>query len=160
MPALGICPGGTLPEFPLPCALSGDATARAVSPAANIKDFILESSEKIARRLLRRGDLESSLAVIEVAAIGLTGRLLLGLLLLLKGLLLLFSGFALSPLGLSPFLVIRGRDARAQNGESAVRVAARVLDHAVAVGITDPALVNRVVVAAAAHLIPGAVFPT
>jgi hypothetical protein len=61
MPALGIWPGGILPEFPLPCALSGDATANATSPAAIINDFILESSEKIAPPgYCDGGDLESS----------------------------------------------------------------------------------------------------
>ena len=43
---------------------------------------------------------------------------------------------------------------------NAQAIPARVLDHEVAVGITDPALVNRVVIAAAADLIPGAVFTT
>src|SRR6266581_5069274 len=77
--------------------------------------------------------------------------LVFGFLLLLKGLLLLL-------LHLLPLLVVCSSGPRAEDRKRTVGITTRALDHQSPVRVPDAPLVNRVVVAATADLIPGTIF--
>src|SRR5437868_10838111 len=71
--------------------------------------------------------------------------------------LLLLDGFLLSLLRFSPFLVVRRRDAAAENCKGAVRISTAALDHEIAVRVANTPLVNRAVVATTSDLVHGSV---
>src|SRR5881396_2058718 len=143
------------PEFPLPCAVSGLATARPARVAAIIKDFIaLFPPEKPAPASHScRGGFQSRVlfalsfarfhACLEVGI----RRLVLGFLLFLPILvirvgelalhllLLLLPGFVLSLLRLSPLFIGAAVSTRAQDCERSIGITTSLLDDEVAVGI-------------------------